>query len=195
MFIVALLRLVRLDSQWPAGCIKMVWSALIRRAEQLRHRSAGLFMRDETANDPVSAHAYLPSHGHLTWLQGMKPSSGWRDHSKAEAVTTLLRAIRLCIPLSETECNGNCQDECTCGCQDTMTFASHTRLTGLMSKSSVPAMFTASLTTKGAGRNTRLPECLPAQGSPSGSQELEGTLCPRSQPPALTWRTQQTHVS
>lgn len=104
-------------------------------------------MRDETANGPVSAHAYLSSHGHLTWLQGVKPGSGWQDHSKAEVVTTLLRAIRLHIPLSETECNGNCQHECLCSCQDTMKFASHTKHTRLMSKRNCPAMFTASLTT------------------------------------------------
>ena len=86
-------------------------------------------MGDETANDPASVQAYLPSHSHLSWLQEMKPGSGWRGHSKTEAVTILLRTTRPCTPLSETDCNGDCQDECICSCQDTMKLASHTRHT------------------------------------------------------------------
>ena len=66
--------------------------------------------------------------------QGMKPSSGWRGHTKTEAVTILLRAIRVFIALSETESNCNGQDQYSDSCQDIRKFASYTGNTRLMSK-------------------------------------------------------------
>ena len=39
---------------------------------------------------------YLPSHGYLMWsVREFKPGTGWRRHSKTEAMTCLLQAIRL----------------------------------------------------------------------------------------------------
>jgi hypothetical protein len=55
------------------------------------------------------------------------PDSGWTGHSNT--VTTLVRAIRLFIPLSEREYNCNCQDRYSNRCQDAMTFASYTGYT------------------------------------------------------------------
>lgn len=50
----------------------------------------------------------------LPHLSGM----GQRDHRKTKALTSLLPAIRLFIPLSKSNYNS--------GCQDTVTFASYT---------------------------------------------------------------------
>jgi len=62
--------------------------------------------------------------GHSIRPQGMKIGSGWRGYTKSEAMTILLRAMRLFIALSGTEYNGSGQDQFGCHCQDTMKFAS-----------------------------------------------------------------------
>ena len=98
--------------------------------------------------------------------------AGWRGHSTTEAMTILLGAIRMFMPLSETEYNGNCQDRYSSSCQDTVTFASHTGATKLMSKTNCPVKPACLLDHSGTGRHI---------------------VCPRSL--TLTWKTYDTCLS
>ena len=84
----------------------------------------------------------------------------------------LLRAIRLFVPLSTTEYNGNGQDQYSCSCQDTMKFESYTGYIRLISKTNCPVKLHVSLTTKGTYRGTLrgprlhcLRECLNLSGT------------------------------
>ena len=120
---------------------------------------------------------HLQSQGLLMWLVGMTTRPASRGLSKTEAEASLLQAISLLIFLSETEYNGGCQDQCNGRCQDTMVFASYTDNIKWMIKTNCFGKPLYALLTS---REHRLPGCFITWGSASVSQELEGTLCPKS---------------
>lgn len=103
---------------------------------------------------------------------------GWKSHSTTEALIILLRAIRLFVPLSETEYNDNCQDQYSCSCQNSVVYASHTEYRRLMCSTSCPVSFHVSFTI--IQRNTKQPEHFTTLVHASVSEELEVTMCIRT---------------
>lgn len=121
-----------------------------------------------------SMHTYRAK---ITWYDPEELNlDGWEGHRKTKSVKILLRAVKLFMPLSETEYNDDCWDQYNCSLQDTMMFANLAGYTKLISKSNCPVQLPRFLEFWGSiQRNAKWPEYFTAWGRVLVSQELEGT--------------------